>query len=161
MSPEEAYVRPTARAIVIDPDFRILLFRVRDPRGDGRVFWVTPGGGVQDGESYAEAVRREIWEETGFTDFELGRCIWERTKTSMFSQRWIQFVERYFVAWVKTTEVLADNREEQELEFLEEHRWFSLEELRVHPERVVPTTLALLVEPILRGELPEAPLAVE
>lgn len=161
MSPEEAYVRPTARAVVIDPDLRILLFRVRDPRGDGRVFWVTPGGGVQDGESYDEAVRREIWEETGFIEFELSPCVWERTKTSMFNQRWIQFVERYFVAWVKTTEVLADNREEQELAFLEEHRWFSLEELRSHPERVVPPALAVLVEPILRGEFPESPLAVE
>jgi 8-oxo-dGTP pyrophosphatase MutT (NUDIX family) len=158
---EEPFVRPTARAVVIDPEGRILLFRVSDPGGDGRVFWITPGGGVKEAESYEEAVRRELWEETGVAEFELSPCVWERTKTSPFSKRWIQFVERYFVAWVQTTEVLADNREEAELTFLQEHRWFSLAELRAHPERVVPRDLASLVEPLLRGELPTEPLAVE
>ena len=28
-------------------------------------FWVAPGGGVKDEESYEEAATREVWEETG------------------------------------------------------------------------------------------------
>jgi 8-oxo-dGTP pyrophosphatase MutT (NUDIX family) len=158
---EEPYVRPTARAVVIDPQGRVLLFRVAVPRAPERFFWITPGGGVQGAESYEEAIRREIWEETGVDEFKLGPCVWERTATSQFSTRWIQFVERYFVAWVPHAEVIAENREAAELTFLQEHRWFSLEELRTHPERVVPGQLAALVEPILRGELPIEPLAVE
>ncbi len=161
MTQEEPFVRPTARAVIIDPDSRVLLFRVSNPNGDGRIFWITPGGGVQGAESYEEAIRREIWEETGVSEFQLGPCIWERTATSRFSTRWIQFVERYFVAWAPHAEVSAENREAAELTFLEGHRWFSLDELRAHPERVVPKDLASLVEPILRGELPAEPLAVE
>jgi 8-oxo-dGTP diphosphatase len=29
------------------------------------VFWVTPGGGLQGRETYAQAARRELREETG------------------------------------------------------------------------------------------------
>lgn len=161
MTQEEPYVRPTARAVVIDPEGRVLLFRVAMPQAPERMFWITPGGGVQGSESYEEAVRREIWEETGVAEFELGPCVWERTATSQFSTRWIRFVERYFVAWAPHAEVIAENREEAELTFLQEHRWFSLEELLAHPERVVPPNFAVLVEPLLRGELPVEPLAVE
>ncbi len=161
MTPEEPYLRPTARAVLIDPEGRVLLFRVAMPQAPDRIFWITPGGGVQGAETYEEAVRREIWEETGVADFKLGPCVWERTATSQFSTRWIQFVERYFVAWVPHAEVVADNREEAERAFLQEHRWFSLDQLAAHPERVVPANLATLVAALLRGELPPQPLSVD
>ena len=88
MTQEQPFVRPTARAVVIDPEGRVLLFRVLDPRGGDRIYWITPGGGVQGAETFEEAVRREIWEETGFKDFELGPCVWERTRTSPWATHW-------------------------------------------------------------------------
>jgi len=33
--------------------------------GEGKVFWAPPGGGLEYGESVAEAIEREFWEETG------------------------------------------------------------------------------------------------
>ena len=33
---------------------------------DGRTYWLLPGGGVDSGESLAEALQREVKEETGF-----------------------------------------------------------------------------------------------
>lgn len=54
-------VRLAGRVIVLDPDDRILLFRYDDPPPNGR-HWGTPGGGLDDGETYTAAARRELAE---------------------------------------------------------------------------------------------------
>ena len=64
----EPRLRPATRALVLDDADRVLLVRMGD--GD-RAVWVTPGGGVEPGETDDEAVRRELLEETGLGDFEL------------------------------------------------------------------------------------------
>ncbi|WP_404481047.1 NUDIX hydrolase [Novosphingobium sp. BL-52-GroH] len=55
--------RPAARILLLDDAQRVLLFRFDPP--DRPPFWCTPGGAVDPGESYDEAARRELWEETG------------------------------------------------------------------------------------------------
>ena len=44
---------------------RILLCRHEKP---GKEYWLLPGGGVEGGESLAEALRRELREEIGIAD---------------------------------------------------------------------------------------------
>jgi 8-oxo-dGTP pyrophosphatase MutT (NUDIX family) len=56
--------RATVRVLVLDPDGRVLLFQDSDP-GVGHVWWETPGGGIDAGESEVETVVRELAEETG------------------------------------------------------------------------------------------------
>jgi 8-oxo-dGTP pyrophosphatase MutT (NUDIX family) len=51
---------PSVTAIIRDPAGRILLHRRSD---DGR--WDLPGGAIDPGEAPAEALVREVWEETG------------------------------------------------------------------------------------------------
>ena len=58
-------LRETVRVIVIDQD-RTLLFEDSDPGVPGAHWWVTPGGGVDPGESEAQAAIREVFEETGY-----------------------------------------------------------------------------------------------
>jgi len=55
--------RPAARIILLDRQGRVLLFRFDPP--DRPPFWCTPGGALDPGESYEEAARRELLEETG------------------------------------------------------------------------------------------------
>jgi mutator protein MutT len=54
--------RISARAVLLtDQNQVVLVHRVKD----GAEYWVTPGGGVEAGESAEEAVRREVREEVG------------------------------------------------------------------------------------------------
>ncbi|WP_214109083.1 NUDIX hydrolase [Acrocarpospora catenulata] len=50
-------------AIITDPQDRLLLIKRGHPPGEG--LWSIPGGRVEPGETDAEALRREIHEETG------------------------------------------------------------------------------------------------
>ncbi len=44
---------------------------------DGEVYYVVPGGGVEEGETVVEAAYRETDEETGLV-IELGELLWKR-----------------------------------------------------------------------------------
>jgi len=55
--------RLSARLLVVDPADRVLLVPVQD---DEAAWWDLPGGGVEAGESTAQAAVRETLEETGY-----------------------------------------------------------------------------------------------
>jgi 8-oxo-dGTP pyrophosphatase MutT (NUDIX family) len=57
----ELLVLPSVTGIVFDASDRILL--VRQAEGG---FWTAPGGAIDPEETPADAVVREVWEETGF-----------------------------------------------------------------------------------------------
>ena len=53
-------VLPSVTGIVFDDQKRVLLVRQRDIG-----VWSTPGGSIEPNETPANAVVREVWEETG------------------------------------------------------------------------------------------------
>jgi len=69
-------LRRAVRAVVMDDADRVLLVRFELPDS---ALWAMPGGGVDDGESPEMAIRRELCEEVGLRDVELGPVIWKRT----------------------------------------------------------------------------------
>ena len=68
-------MRQGVRALVVDPDDRVLMLRYGDAHEE---WWITPGGGIDPGESDEHALRRELREELGVDDFEIGPLVWER-----------------------------------------------------------------------------------
>ena len=60
-SPEPTYIRIGCRAIIIK-DNKILLSHEKNTG-----VYLTPGGGLESGESLEECVMREVCEETGYT----------------------------------------------------------------------------------------------
>lgn len=56
------YPQPAVGAVVIHED-KILLVLRADPPQKGK--WAVPGGSVKKGETYQEAAKREVLEETG------------------------------------------------------------------------------------------------
>jgi 8-oxo-dGTP pyrophosphatase MutT (NUDIX family) len=65
--------RRAARVVLADPGGRVLVERVRvhDDPGQGS-WWELPGGGIEVDETAWEAARREVAEETGYLEVEVG-----------------------------------------------------------------------------------------
>ncbi len=153
--------RPTARIILFDPEGRVLLFkyqsdRIIDPALPAdviqpEIFWSTPGGGLMPGETFAEAAKRELWEETGITDAVFGPVVIEREKLIHFDGQPINLREQYFVAHAQVTEISLDYQEEMERADYREHRWWSVADLQSTDEVIFPLELCDHVRAILDG----------
>ncbi len=153
-------LRPGARVILLDPDDRILMIRTETDDTDPPVLWITPGGAVEEGESFEEAARREMWEETGITDFELGPCVWTRQNVWRWGKDWYDSRERYFFSRVGQTDLTPERMEEIEILTFTGFRWWTIEELTASDEFFVPRSFAELVAPLIAGDVPAAPIEV-
>jgi 8-oxo-dGTP diphosphatase len=103
---ETPILRPAARVLLIDPDDRLLLFKFRV---DGSNVWITPGGGVDRGETFEQGALRELWEETGLTGCELGPCVWMRSFLFRWDGKLYKQQERFFVVRTWVTEITDVN----------------------------------------------------
>ena len=136
--------RPSSRLLVIDPRNRILLFRFEHRRGAlaGQTFWATPGGGLDPGESYAQAACRELREETGFEVGDPGSEVAQRPVIfQMPDGEMVQADERFFLVRIEALNVSAESWTDLEREVMGVHNWWSAAELRSTSEQVWPDDL--------------------
>ena len=136
-------LRPAARLIVLDPAGRALMFRYDVPGRDP--FWVTAGGEVDPGESFEDAARRELLEETGITA-DPGPQIARMTPEFITVQgEPVQADERFFLIRVAEARIDTAGHTELEQALMTQHRWFTLEELESWHEAVFPVELAAMI----------------
>ena len=95
----ETRVRSTARALLVTPEREVLLVRFAVP-AIGRHFWITPGGGIEPGETEREAAAREVAEETGLAGAAIGPAVWTRSVSIPWAEPPFTQRETYF--WVPT-----------------------------------------------------------
>ncbi|MGA0607417.1 NUDIX hydrolase [Phenylobacterium sp. VNQ135] len=149
--------RPTARVVLLDRQDRILLMKGRLPsRPQGEGAWFTVGGGVEPGETMAEAAIREIREETGILDFDLGPVLWRREGVMRLPTPTL-LRECYFLARCEGAEPDRAGWNALERELIDDIRWWRRQELLTTPDRVFPPGLAHLLEDVIAGRLPAEP----
>ncbi|MFD4629843.1 NUDIX hydrolase [Streptomyces sp. NPDC058284] len=150
-------LRRVARVVLLDRDDRILLLHGYEPGNPADDWWFTPGGGVEGDETREEAALRELREETGITDVELGPVLWRRVCSFPFAgRRWDQD-EWYYLARTSQTRTVAEGLTELERRSVTGARWWTCRELTEAHETVYPTRLAGLFRRLLDEGPPNRP----
>jgi 8-oxo-dGTP pyrophosphatase MutT (NUDIX family) len=159
-------IREAARALIVDPDDRVLLVRFEFP---GATRWALPGGGLEPGETPEDALRRELVEEVGLHDPDIGPHIWTRLHVIPFIDgRWDgQREQIHLVRSHRFEPAPMLSVEELQQEYVFELRWWHLHEIAAataaagETRLFVPQALASLLDEILGGRIPDAPVDID
>jgi ADP-ribose pyrophosphatase YjhB (NUDIX family) len=146
----ERVVRPTSRLLVLDDDDRLLLMKTVAPDTSRFARWITPGGGVDPGETHVEAAVRELHEETGQVVTHVGDVV----RVDDFEVPWDDADHthghaEFFVVRLPHFEVVDDDWTDDERTDILASRWFTLDELATTDEPVEPADLADLLRQVL------------
>jgi 8-oxo-dGTP diphosphatase len=143
--------RPSARLLVIDRNNRVLLFRFVFRHGPlaGQEYWATPGGALEAGECFADAARRELFEETGILRDDVGPDVAEREfLLQLHDGEYVMAEERFFLVRVADQSLSRINWTPTEIDVMTDQRWWSVEELLSTNEAVFPETLVAILASI-------------
>ena len=140
--------RQTARVMLFDPAGRVLLIRCVVMRRDGEfVFWLTPGGEMEAGETPLEAARRELREELGLEFEELQPAYIEPNQFEHQGEM-RDNVDYVFAACCGAEEPVLRGVTADEIAIMKEIRWWRAEEVEAalaRGENVFPVDLAVRI----------------
>ncbi|MFI1012699.1 NUDIX hydrolase [Streptomyces sp. NPDC020965] len=148
--------RTAARVAVLDPIGAVFLFRYDNV--EVGVYWALPGGGTDPGETPRAAARREVREETGWTDVEPGPalCRWEHDFTRAGVP--VRQREDIFLAHGPRRDPSGDLTAAHTEDGILRWRWWSPEELAAATEPLWPPRLAELLTVVRRDGPPATPV---
>jgi 8-oxo-dGTP pyrophosphatase MutT (NUDIX family) len=134
--------RRASRILLVDQEDRLLLFCMHDPDRPHRGrWWITPGGGLEEHESFEDAARRELFEETGIVVDEVGPMVHESVATWFWGDLLVRQYQRFFVVSTAEIVIVSDGWEESERLTTLEHRWWTLGEIESTDDLVLPENL--------------------
>jgi len=141
--------RPTSRWLILDGQGRVLLFHFvfRDGPLAGTAFWATPGGGADPDETYEDAARRELFEETGLMVDDPGPQV-ARVHVSfrLPDGRMADVDQRFFLLRAEGFDLSSAGWTQEERDVLAEHRWWSVADIRASQETIWPEELGDILE---------------
>lgn len=136
--------RPSARLLVINPHKEVLLFKFDHTEGAlaGDSYWATPGGGVEEGETFQAAAVRELREETGIQiDAVPDAVATRRFELQLPDGEWVLAVEQYFVVHVCQQTLSRAEWTAEEAKVMTDHHWWSQHALSTTEQTVWPDRL--------------------
>jgi 8-oxo-dGTP pyrophosphatase MutT (NUDIX family) len=148
------------RALILTPAGEILLMRAREPLS-GRQVWFAPGGGLEPGESPTVCLQRELLEETGKRDLQIGPPVWTRSHTFDWNGRWISQHETfYLVRSLHFSPTNQHNPDPVEGAAFMEFRWWTAEQIAASGDLFAPRRLADWLAELAEHGPPAEPIDV-
>lgn len=140
--------RPSARILIINPLNEVLLFNFTFDVGPlrGHDFWATPGGGLENDETYHQTAHRELLEETGIT-IDVGNQVAQRDavfKTP--SGETVIADERYYQIRVFNNSIDNSMHSELERQHMVQHKWWPVDDLKTTHETIFPEKLISILK---------------
>lgn len=128
--------RITARVVLINDENKILLLKMHN---NGKSFWLTPGGKIENSETPLQAAQRELFEETGIAN----ACItpqhkWYLEHIGMCDSEQTLFKEYIFLARISSATVTSDNQEDYEKDEISSFTWWDVREFKESNEKLRP-----------------------
>jgi 8-oxo-dGTP pyrophosphatase MutT (NUDIX family) len=162
----EKSVIESARALLVDPQDRVLLIKLAlgrlalEPIALRQTFWLTPGGSLHPGESFEDALLREIFEETGLRLSHPGHWVWTSPKRIVRDGQLVDTLARVYIQRVPTFDPMPTALTPEEHDIFRELRWWSTDEIAASSETFIPRQLAVLLKPLLAGAWPAEPVQI-
>ena len=152
------HLRSAVRALILDQHDAVLLVRFVFPSGINA--WALPGGGLDEGESHADGLRRELHEELGLDTVPIGPHIWSREHIIPMNTGHDGQLECVHLVRLDRFEPHpAIGWDRLRAEFVHEMRWWSLPGLEAATTtRFAPGRLGELVRALITDGPPAAPI---
>jgi 8-oxo-dGTP pyrophosphatase MutT (NUDIX family) len=149
--------RRAGRVLLVDLAGRVLLLHGGDPARPGHRWWFTPGGGLEQGETSAEAAARELFEETGLRakPGDLGDSVRHEVTEFSYNARPYRQDQHFFLLRVADWQVDTAGMDAEEQLTITEHRWWSVAEIEASQENIFPEDLADLLRQVTAEPVPD------
>lgn len=153
-------IRRSIRLVLLNQRDELLLMRMEL---QGRRFWCTIGGGIEQGETLCQAARREAREETGFTgaDLELGPVIWRCEHLLTIAGTPTLHHEQFMLARTRREQLGRQELTAEENAVVKEFKWWPHAELLSTRELIFPPNLARHLGPVIGGQLPPHAMSID
>lgn len=112
------------KAVILNPDNKALIMNEK-----GR--WQAPGGRLEPGEQLKEGLAREVYEETGIEDLEIGEAVHVDEWFAVPEDKRVHIVAIFYKCRTKTNQIKLEPMEH------EDYAWVTLADLKnyvIEPE---------------------------